>query len=52
MTFDVAFPDDEGGRAAKEVLPGAIAQSHSRLCTVGRTVEIGTPVAAFVADDR
>lgn len=49
MTFDVAFPDDEGGRAAAEVLPDAIARSHERLCTVSRTVEIGTPVAALVA---
>ena len=50
MTFDVAFPDDEGGRAAAEVLPDAVARSHDRLCTVGRTVEIGTPVATSVAD--
>ena len=51
MTFDVAFPDDDGGRAAAEVLPDAIARSHDRLCTVSRTVEIGTPVATSVADD-
>jgi uncharacterized OsmC-like protein len=46
MTFDIAFPDDEGGRAAAEVLPDAITRTHDRLCTVSRTVEIGTPVAA------
>ena len=51
MTFDVAFPDDEGGRAAAEVLPDAITRTHDRLCTVSRTVEIGTPVAASIADD-
>jgi len=51
MTFDVAFPDDDGGRAAAEVLPDAIARSHDRLCIVSRTVEIGTPVATSVADD-
>jgi putative redox protein len=50
MTFDVAFPDDDGGRAAAEVLPDAIARSHDRLCIVSRTVEIGTPVATSVAD--
>jgi len=46
MTFDIAFPDDEGGRAAADVLPEAITRTHDRLCTVSRTVEIGTPVAA------
>ncbi|MGZ4702574.1 MAG: OsmC family protein [Ilumatobacteraceae bacterium] len=51
MTFDVTFPDDEGGRAAAGVLPDAITRSHARLCTVGRTVEIGTPVATAIADD-
>ena len=51
MTFDVAFPDDEGGRAAAEVLPDAITRTHDRLCTVSRTVEIGAPVAMSIADD-
>jgi putative redox protein len=49
MTFHVEFPDDEGGRAAAEILPAAIARSHDRLCTVGRTVELGTPVAVTIA---
>jgi putative redox protein len=44
LTFDVAFDDDEGGRAAAAVLPRAVQQSHDRLCTVSRTVEVGTPV--------
>lgn len=44
LTFDIAFPDDEGGRAAYDVLPRAVQQSHDRLCTVSRTVEVGTPV--------
>ncbi|MGZ4673475.1 MAG: OsmC family protein, partial [Ilumatobacteraceae bacterium] len=52
MTFDVTFPDDEGGRAAAGVLPDAITRSHARVCTVGRTVEIGTPVTTAIADDR
>jgi putative redox protein len=51
MTFDIAFPDDDAGRAATEVLPDAITRTHDRLCTVSRTVEIGTPVAASIADD-
>lgn len=44
ITFDVTFPAGEGGDAAREVLPSAIQRSHDRLCTVSRTVELGTPV--------
>jgi len=44
LTFDIAFPDDEAGDAAREVLPRSVAQSHDRLCMVGRTVELGTPI--------
>ena len=44
LSFDVEFPDDEAGRAAYDVLPRAVQQSHDRLCTVSRTVELGTPV--------
>ena len=51
MSFDIAFPDDEGGHAAAAFLPTAIAQTHDRLCTVSRTVEIGTPVAVSIAAD-
>ena len=47
VTFDIAFPDGEGGDEAREVLPQAIAKSHDRLCTVSRTIQLGTPV-----DDR
>jgi RimJ/RimL family protein N-acetyltransferase/uncharacterized OsmC-like protein len=42
--FDIAFPDDEAGDAARETLPRAVEQSHDRLCTVVRTIELGTPV--------
>jgi uncharacterized OsmC-like protein len=44
VTFKVAFPDSEGGQAARAVLPDIARQSHDRLCTVSRTLEIGTPV--------
>jgi putative redox protein len=43
-TFEVTFPDDDDGHAAAAALPDAIARTHDRLCTVSRTVEIGTPV--------
>lgn len=48
ITFDVGFPDSDGGAAAKEVLPSAVQRSHDRLCTVGRTVVVGTPVEVEV----
>ena len=51
MAFHITFPDDENGRAAAGILPDAIARTHDRLCTVSRTVEIGTPVVAGVANE-
>jgi uncharacterized OsmC-like protein len=48
LAFDVAFPDDEGGRAATDVLPRAAKTSHDRLCTVSRTIEVGTPIRVTV----
>ena len=44
VTFRVRFPDDEGGDAARALLPEAVNRSHDRLCTVSRTVELGTAV--------
>ena len=50
MTFDIAFADDDGGRAAAASLPDAIARTHDQLCTVSRTIEIGTPVATSISN--
>ncbi|GAA0522804.1 osmotically inducible protein C [Paractinoplanes deccanensis] len=44
ITLDVTFPEGAGGDAAREMLPRAARMSHDRLCTVSRTVELGTPV--------
>ncbi len=44
VTFRVRFPDGDDGERARERLPRAIAQSHDRLCTVSRSVQLGTPV--------
>jgi putative redox protein len=49
VTFHVSFPEGEGGDAARELLPGAVRRSHDSLCTVGKTVELGTPVTAEIA---
>jgi putative redox protein len=48
VTFRVTFPGGEAGAAAREVLPEAVARSHDRICTVGRTVEIGTPIGTRI----
>jgi putative redox protein len=48
VTFRIAFPDGEGGDKARALLPDAVKQSHERLCTVSRTVELGTPVTTDI----
>ena len=50
VTFDVRFPDGEAGDAARQVIPRALGQIRERLCTVGRTVAVGTPVEYVEAD--
>ena len=49
VTFRLRFPDGPDGDRAREMLPKAIAQSHDRLCTVSRTVQLGTPVTMTTA---
>lgn len=44
VAFDVRFPEGEAGDAAREIVPRTIEQIESRLCTVSRTVAVGTPV--------
>lgn len=44
VTFDVTFPEGEGGDKAREFLPRALQQIEGRLCSVGRTVQVGDPV--------
>jgi putative redox protein len=45
VTFAITFPDGEDGDRARELLPEAAKISHQRLCTVSRTVELGTPIS-------
>ncbi|HEY1705351.1 MAG TPA: OsmC family protein [Trebonia sp.] len=44
VTFRVAFPDGADGDKARAILPDIVQKSHDRLCTVSRTVELGTTV--------
>jgi putative redox protein len=49
VTFDARFQDTEAGEAAQGVLDRAVKQSHDRLCTVSRTVELGSKVKCVIA---
>jgi uncharacterized OsmC-like protein len=51
MTFTVTFPDGPEGDAARQILPRALKVSHDKECTVSRTVELGTPVRAVLAEN-
>lgn len=44
VTFTVRFPEGDAGDQAREMLPRAVRISHDRLCTVSRTVQLGTSV--------
>jgi uncharacterized OsmC-like protein len=44
VTFDLRYPRDDAGDAARAALPIAVQRSNDRLCVVSRTVQIGTPV--------
>jgi len=49
VTYRITFPAGEDGDKARGVLPEAVRQSHDRLCTVGRTVELATPITTRIA---
>jgi uncharacterized OsmC-like protein len=48
ITFKLAFPETAQGDEARAILPDIVRKSHDKLCTVGRTVEIGTPIATRI----
>jgi putative redox protein len=49
MTFRVRFPDGDGGDTARRLLPDIIRKSHERLCTVSRTIILGTDITVRTA---
>jgi putative redox protein len=48
ITYRISFPSGADGDKARAILPDAVRQSHDRLCTVGRTVEMPTPIASRI----
>lgn len=50
VTFHIGFPEGEAGDSARAAFPRSVAQSRDRLCTVSRTVQIGTPVEMTAED--
>lgn len=48
VTFQITFPADGHGDEARAILPDMVKKSHDRLCTVGRTVELGTPITTSI----
>jgi putative redox protein len=48
VSFRIVFPGGENGDEARAILPDVVRKSHDRLCTVGRTVELATPITARI----
>ena len=48
VTYRIRFPAGAEGDKARAILPEAVRQSHERLCTVGRTVELAIPIATRI----
>jgi len=51
VDFTIRFPDGPDGDRAREFLPRAMRQTHDRICTVSRTVEVGESVAYGVTQE-
>ncbi len=49
VTFAVRFPGTAAGDEARAILPDVVRKSHERLCTVGRTLELGTPITTRIS---
>jgi len=48
VTFRLSFPATPQGDEARAILPDVVRKSHDRLCTVGRTVTVGTPIVTRI----
>jgi putative redox protein len=50
LDIDLRYPEGEAGDAARDALPMALQRSNDRLCTVGRTLQIATPVRTSLVE--
>ena len=50
VVFTTSFPAGTDGDRAREAVPRSLRQAHDRLCTVSRTVELGTPISIAAGD--
>jgi uncharacterized OsmC-like protein len=50
VTFEVSFPATQGGDEARAILPDIVRKSHERLSSVGRTVELATPIKTQIVE--
>jgi putative redox protein len=48
VTYRIRFPATAQGDEARAILPDVVRKSHDRLCTVGRTIELRTPIATQI----
>jgi putative redox protein len=48
ITYRISFPPGADGDKARAILSDAVRQSHERLCTVGRTVQLPTPITTHI----
>jgi len=48
LTYRITFPPGGPGDEARALLPDVVKKSHDRLCTVGRTVQLGAPVGTRI----
>jgi putative redox protein len=48
ITYRITFPAGPDGDKARTLLPEVVRQSHDRLCTVGRTVELPTQITTRI----
>lgn len=48
VTYRISFPPGGPGDEARALLPDVVKKSHDRLCTVGRTIALGTPVGTRI----
>jgi putative redox protein len=44
VSISVTFPEGEAGDRARDILPRAVQQTADRICTVGRTLQLGTDI--------